>query len=63
MKTIKVKAVHGLKVPMALDPHRRSIGEEVVEIELVNADITAYYERRVRDGELVYVDDAKKGSK
>jgi hypothetical protein len=53
--TIWVKAVGGLKVP------REDASRRYIEAEPFEVPETAYYLRRIADGELVRVDAPKKG--
>lgn len=57
MERITVKAAPGLQVPMEAKP-RSYITDEPVEV-----DNTAYYQRRLSDGDLVLVDVTRKEAK
>lgn len=54
---MKVQAVTGLKVPMEDKPH-----DYITDAEAVDVPDTAYYQRRITDGDLVEVTTNKKGA-
>jgi len=54
MKTITVKAAPGLRVPYETD-YRKTIGEKAQE----TVPTSAYYLRRIADGDLIRVEKAK----
>lgn len=47
---MKVQAVAGLKVPMEDKPH-----DYITELDAVDVPDSAYYQRRITDGDLVEV--------
>ena len=51
---VKVKAKEGIKVPMEFKPKSYITAEKTVEIEL-----SAYYQRRINDGDLLEVANKK----
>lgn len=55
---MKVKAAQGLKVPMEDKPR-----EYITDAKSVDVPETAYYSRRVSDGDLIVDDATKKGAK
>jgi hypothetical protein len=54
---MKVQAVPGLNVPKEDKPH-----DYITDAEAVDVPDTAYYQRRVTDGDLVEVTTKKKGA-
>ena len=54
---MKVQAAPGIKVPMEDKPH-----DYITDAEAVDVPETAYYQRRITDGDLVEVTTNKKGA-
>lgn len=50
---MKVQAVAGLKVPMEDKPH-----DYITDAEAVDVPDSAYYQRRISDGDLIAVSDS-----